>query len=188
MATSADASTFTVDGAFEAVGEGAVEGAVEGFGRPVLGGSAVALGALTGAVPGRVWALRDEEVAAALGVLGEVVAAARAQLVVVLAEAQRRSLGAGQGWGAVDWARAVAPSLSTRDLLDAHEVATALASAGSRPMAVTTASTSSWMRWRTRPHRPRRTGLRRWGWARRRWCAGSTGPCAAWPTPVCWAR
>ena len=70
MATSADASTFTVDGAFEAVGEGAVEG----FGRPVLGGSAVALGALTGAVPGRVWALRDEEVAAALGVLGEVVA------------------------------------------------------------------------------------------------------------------
>lgn len=123
MATSPDASTLTVDGVFERAGEGAVEG----VGRPVLGGAAVALGALTGAGSGRVWALRDDEVAAAVGVLGEVVAAARAQLVVVLAEAQRRSLGAGQGWGAVDWARAAAPSLSTRDLLDAHEVATAVA-------------------------------------------------------------
>ncbi|WP_156399848.1 hypothetical protein [Phycicoccus sp. Soil748] len=188
MATSPDASTLTVDGVFEGAGEGAVEGTVGGFGRPVLGGAAVALGALTGAGSGRVWALRDDEVAAAIGVLGEVVAAARAQLVVVLAEAQRRSLGAGQGWGAVDWARAAAPSLSTRDLLDAHEVATAMASAGisvdggdhrldELVDAVVDAAS---------PSAQDRAGAV--GWARRRWSAGSTAPCGVWPTRVCWAR
>jgi len=104
------------------------DGAGAGVGRPVLGGAGVALEVLTEAEPGRVWALRDEEVGAALGVLGEVVAAARAQLVVVLAEARRRSLGSGDGWGPVDWARAMAPSLPTRDLLEAAEVAIVLAS------------------------------------------------------------
>ena len=119
MAASADASTLTLGAGVAARGGGVGDG----VGRPVLG-------ALTGAQAGRVWALGDQEVGAAVGVLGEVVAAARAQLVVVLAEAQRRSLGAGQGWGGLDWARAMAPSLSTRDLLDAREVATVMASGG----------------------------------------------------------
>lgn len=69
----------------------------------------------------------DAEVARSLTALSEVVATARAQVVAVLAEAKGRGLGAGQGWGVVDWARAVAPSLPTRDLLDAEVVATAVA-------------------------------------------------------------
>ena len=118
-----------------------------------------------------------------MGLLGEVVAAARTQLVVVLAEAKRRSLGVGQGWGAVDWARSVAPLLPTRDLLDAHEVATAMASAGISADGGDHRLDDLVDAVAERPHRPGRTGLVRWGWARRRWCAGSTGPCAAWPTP-----
>ncbi|GAA2738857.1 hypothetical protein GCM10009867_32120 [Pedococcus aerophilus] len=71
----------------------------------------------------RVALLDDAGVADALRVLADVRAAVSAQLVVVLAEAKRRSLGAGQGCGPVDWARAVAPSLPTRDLLEADVVA-----------------------------------------------------------------
>ncbi|WP_157598525.1 HNH endonuclease signature motif containing protein [Phycicoccus sp. Root101] len=101
-------------------------GARKGAARPVLGGARVALEAMTDGAADRLWALSDAEVGDALGVLAEVHAAVAAQLVAVLAEAKGRSLGSGQGWGAVDWARAMAPSLPTKDLLDAHVVATAV--------------------------------------------------------------
>ncbi len=82
---------------------------------------------LCGGEPERLWALGDGEVAAALTALGEVVSGAKALLVSVLAEAKRRSLGSGQGWGPVDWAHAMAPLLATRDLLDADVVASVVA-------------------------------------------------------------
>ncbi|WP_162246831.1 HNH endonuclease signature motif containing protein [Phycicoccus sp. Root101] len=75
----------------------------------------------------RLWALGDGEVGAAVGVLSEVVAAARAQLVLVLAEAKGRGLGVERGLGAADWVRSVAPLLPTRDLLDAEVVASVVA-------------------------------------------------------------
>lgn len=95
--------------------------------RPVLDPAGVALEALGRSGTDRLWVLGDEEVAAALRVLSEVVAGARAQFVSVLAEAKSRGLGAGQGWGAVDWVRAVAPSTPTRDVLDADVVASVVA-------------------------------------------------------------
>ncbi len=81
--------------------------------------------------PERLWALGDGEVAAALTALGEVVSGAKALLVSVLAEAKRRSLGSGQGWGPVDWAHAIAPLLATRDLLEADVVAGVVAAGSS---------------------------------------------------------
>ncbi|GAA2732356.1 hypothetical protein GCM10009867_08060 [Pedococcus aerophilus] len=102
--------------------------------RSVLGSAQAALRELTEELSrpdaAGLWELQDGEVAQALGVLAEVVAAARAQVAAVLAEAKGRSLGAGQGWGPVDWARAVAPALTARELLDANVVATAVASLG----------------------------------------------------------
>ncbi|GAA2737207.1 hypothetical protein GCM10009867_23500 [Pedococcus aerophilus] len=98
-----------------------------GFGRPVVTSASVARQVLAHAAVDRLWTLEDEDVAEALGVLGEVVAAARAQFVAVLAEAKERGLGTGQGWGQVDWVRAVAPSLTTRDVLDSEVVAQVLA-------------------------------------------------------------
>ncbi len=92
-------------------------------GRPVLGGASAATDALAGAGSERVWALTDGEVAEAVRALGALAVAVDAHLVTVLAEAKRRSLGAGAGWGPVDWARAMAPGLSTRDLADLDIVA-----------------------------------------------------------------
>ncbi|GAA2736978.1 hypothetical protein GCM10009867_22680 [Pedococcus aerophilus] len=97
-----------------------------GSGPGVLASAQDALHAVTGADPTRLWVLTDPQVAQALGVLAELGAAVRAQVAVVLAEAKGRGLGSGQGWGPVDWARAQAPSLPTRDLLDADAVAVAM--------------------------------------------------------------
>ena len=97
----------------------------------MLGAAVVARDVLCGAEPQRLWALGDAEVAAALTALSEVVSSAKAQLVAVLAEAKRRSLGSGQGWGPVDWAHAMTPLLATRDLLEADEVAAVVAAGSS---------------------------------------------------------
>ena len=97
----------------------------------MLGAAVVARDVLCGAEPQRLWALGDGEVAAALTALSEVVSSAKAQLVSVLAEAKRRSLGSGQGWGPVDWAHAMAPLLATRDLLEADVVAAVVAAGSS---------------------------------------------------------
>jgi hypothetical protein len=75
-----------------------------------------------------VWALTDAEVAAAMRTLGTLSVSVDAHLVAVLAEAKRRSLGGGDGWGPVDWARAMAPLLPTRELRDLDAVATEMAS------------------------------------------------------------
>ncbi|MGO4341457.1 DUF222 domain-containing protein [Pedococcus sp. 2YAF34] len=111
-----------------AISPGAVTLTASGLGRPVVGSATLARGVLHQGTPERLWALRDEEVAQALTVLGDVAATVRAQMVLVLAEAKRRSLGSGDGWGPVDWARAMAPLLPMRDLLEADEVAGAVAS------------------------------------------------------------
>ena len=92
-------------------------------GRPVLGSVVVAGEALAGAAPERVWALSDTEVTEAMSVLGQLSASVDAHLVAVPAEAKRRELGSGQGLGPVDWARAQAPGLATRRLLDLDTVA-----------------------------------------------------------------
>ncbi len=97
-------------------------------GRPVLDGVATAVRALAECEPGRVWALSDAEVAAAMSALGALSVSVDAHLVGVLAEAKRRSLGSGDGWGPVDWAHAMAPLLPTRELRDLDAVATEMAS------------------------------------------------------------
>jgi hypothetical protein len=96
-------------------------------GRPVLGGASAAAEALAGCEPSRVWALSDAEVAAAMRTLGALSVSVDAHLVAVLAEAKRRSLGSGEGWGPVDWAAAMAPLLPVRDLRDLDAVATEMA-------------------------------------------------------------
>ncbi|MDU0314714.1 DUF222 domain-containing protein [Phycicoccus sp. M110.8] len=95
-------------------------------GRPVLGGVRAGVAALGGSVPERIWALTDDEVAQSLSGLADLATATSALLVAVLAEAGQRSLGSGEGWGTVDWAKAQAPMLPVRMLLDAHEVARAM--------------------------------------------------------------
>lgn len=92
-------------------------------GRPVLGAVRAALGELTGAEPGRLWALGEGEVAEAMQLLGRLSGVVDALLVGVAAEAKRRSLGAGDGWGPRDWARSMAPMLPARTLADVDAVA-----------------------------------------------------------------
>jgi hypothetical protein len=89
----------------------------------VLGGVRAGLAAVRGSTPERIWALTDDEVAESLRTLADLVTASSALLVAVLTEGRQRSLGAGDGWGPVDWARAQAPMLPTRLLLDAQAVA-----------------------------------------------------------------
>lgn len=91
--------------------------------RPVLAATAAALDAMTSSSPERLWALGEGEVTAALQLLGRLSACVDAHLVSVLAEAKRRSLDKGEGWGPVDWARAVAPELPPRTVLAANAVA-----------------------------------------------------------------
>jgi hypothetical protein len=55
--------------------------------------------------------------------LGRLSASVEAHLVTVMAEGRRRGLGGGGGWGPVDWARAQAPELSSRQVLDLDAVA-----------------------------------------------------------------
>ena len=91
--------------------------------RPVLAAVSAAREALANSSPERIWALSDEEVSACVAALGQLSTSVDAHLVAVLAEAKRRSLGSGDGWGPVDWAQAKAPGLSTRKLLDIDTVA-----------------------------------------------------------------
>ncbi|MDU0315224.1 DUF222 domain-containing protein [Phycicoccus sp. M110.8] len=91
--------------------------------RPVLAATVAALEAMTSSSPERLWALGEGEVTAALQLLGRLSACVDAHLVSVLAEAKRRSLDKGEGWGPVDWARAVAPELPQRTVLAANTVA-----------------------------------------------------------------
>jgi hypothetical protein len=95
--------------------------------RPVLGAVTAALEALAGSTPQRLWALGDGEVTEAFTLLGRLRASVDAHLVAVLAEAKERGLGTGDGWGSVDWARALAPHLPTRTLTDLDTLATAVA-------------------------------------------------------------
>ena len=97
--------------------------------RPVLGAVDTALDTLAGAQPERLWALSDAEVTQAFALLGRLRGSVDAHLVEVLAEAKRRGLGSGDGWGPVDWTRAQAPQLPTRTLTDLDTVATAAADA-----------------------------------------------------------
>lgn len=96
-------------------------GAVEG--RPVLGAVHAAQEALLGSGAERVWALSDGEVAEAMQALGRLSGSVEAHLVAVMAEGRRRGLGSGGGWGPVDWARAQAPQLASRQVLDLDAVA-----------------------------------------------------------------
>ena len=91
--------------------------------RPVLAAALVARDVLASSSPERVWALSDEEVSDCVTVLGQLATSVDANLLAVLAEATRRSLGTGDGWGPVDWAQAKAPGLSTRKLVDLNTVA-----------------------------------------------------------------
>ena len=91
--------------------------------RPVLTAVARALGSLEKSEPGRTWALADGEVGEALHLVGRLSATVDALLVTLLGEAKQRSLGAGDGWGTLDWARAQAPQLPDRVLSDADAVA-----------------------------------------------------------------
>ena len=86
--------------------------------RPVLGAVTTALDALAGSTPQRLWALGDAEVTEAFSLLARMGASVDAHLVAVLAEAKDRGLGKGDGWGPLDWARAMAPQLPTRTLSD----------------------------------------------------------------------
>lgn len=95
--------------------------------RPVLGAVTTALETLSGSTPQRLWALGDGEVTEAFTLLGQLRASVDAHLVAVLAEAKERGLGTGDGWGPVDWARALAPHLPTRTLTDLDTLATAVA-------------------------------------------------------------
>jgi hypothetical protein len=91
--------------------------------RPVLSAALGVADALAESTPNRVWALSDDEVRLAMTALGVVHTSLAAVTVAVVAEAKRRGLGSGEGWGAVDWARAHAPLLPTRMLLDLDVVA-----------------------------------------------------------------
>ena len=91
--------------------------------RPVPAAVSAACDALACSSPERLWALSDEEVSGCVSALSQLSTSVDAHLVAVLAEAKRRSLGSGDGWGPVDWARAKAPGLSTRKLLDIDTVA-----------------------------------------------------------------
>ncbi|GAB3444463.1 hypothetical protein GCM10027517_24160 [Phycicoccus ginsengisoli] len=95
-------------------------------GRPVLGGVQAGLAAVRGSAPERIWALTDDEVGESMSALADLATATSALLVSVLAEARQRSLGSGEGWDLLDWARAHAPMLPARTLLDAHAVAGAV--------------------------------------------------------------
>ena len=97
-------------------------------GRPVLGGATTAAAALAGSMPERLWGLSDAEVGESMTALGDLAVSVDAHLVAVLAEAKRRSLGSGEGWGPMDWAHAMAPMLPMHDLRDLDTVAGALAS------------------------------------------------------------
>src|SRR4051794_34745770 len=97
--------------------------------RPVLGAATTALDALGDSTPQRLWALGDAEVTEAFTVLARMRASVDAHLVAVLAEAKHRGLGAGDGWGPLDWARAIAPQLPTRTLSDLDTLATAVVAA-----------------------------------------------------------
>lgn len=94
-------------------------------GRPVLGALTAAREVLSDCAPSRVWALSEPEVAESMRVLGELAATVSALTVAVLAESRTRGLGAEDGWGPVDWARACAPLMPLRDLTDAQVVASA---------------------------------------------------------------
>ena len=94
--------------------------------RPVLGAVATALEVLGRSEPGRTWALADGEVGEALHLVGRLSATVDALLVTLLGEAKQRSLGAGDGWGTLDWARAQAQQLPDRALSDADAVAGAM--------------------------------------------------------------
>jgi hypothetical protein len=82
---------------------------------------------MVGSTPERLWALSDAEVTQSFALLGTQRGHVDAHLVDVLAEAKRRGLGSGDGWGPVDWARGQAPQLPTRTLSDLDTVATAAA-------------------------------------------------------------
>ena len=92
-------------------------------GRPVLGAVRIAREALSDCSPSRLWALSEPEVSEAMRVLGELALSVSALRVAVLCEAKSRSLGSGDGWGPVDWARACAPLTPLRELTDAQVVA-----------------------------------------------------------------
>jgi hypothetical protein len=94
--------------------------------RPVLGAVTTALDALADSTPQRLWALGDGEVTEAFTLLARMRASADAHLVAVLAEAKTRGLGSGDGWGPLDWARAMAPQLPTRTLGDLDTLAAAM--------------------------------------------------------------
>src|SRR5690348_17111682 len=94
--------------------------------RPVLHAVARALDELGRSEPGRTWALADGEVGEALTLVARLSASADALMVTLLAEARQRSLGTGDGWGPLDWARAHAPQLPARVLADAETVAGAV--------------------------------------------------------------
>ena len=87
------------------------------------GGGARCPGRVGGRCPARLWALSEPEVTETMCLLGELVSSVSALMVGVLAEARTRSLGAGEGWGPVDWARACAPLVPLRMLTDAEVVA-----------------------------------------------------------------
>jgi hypothetical protein len=91
----------------------------------VLGAVTTALDAIATATPQRLWALGDGEVAEAFTLLARLRTSIDAHLVAVLAEAKDRGLGTADGWGPLDWARAMAPSLPTRTLSDLDTVAAA---------------------------------------------------------------
>jgi hypothetical protein len=97
--------------------------------RPVLGAVASALDGMAASTPQRLWGLGDAEVAEAFTLLGRLRASVDAHLVAVLAEARQRGLGTGDGWGPVDWARALAPHLPTRSLTDLDTLATSVVAA-----------------------------------------------------------
>lgn len=103
--------------------------------RPVLSGARVGLASLSGCQPERVWALSDDELRYAGQVLGQVVTAAQAALVAVLAEARGRGISTSAGWGALDWARSVAPLLGERALRDLDTVAAVAAVGDERGLA-----------------------------------------------------
>lgn len=92
--------------------------AQEPHGRPVLGAAGVAVTVMQQSSVARVWALSDEEVGKALTQLGVLSANVEAHLMAVVAEARRRGLGSGEGWGPMDWSRAMAPQLSSRTHAD----------------------------------------------------------------------
>lgn len=124
MATSPDTTTTAAGGEPAGLaGAGSRHGHAADRGRLVLGGASAALEELAECEPSRLWALSDAEVAEAMRALGALSVSVDAHLVAVLAEAKRRSLGSGEGWGPVDWAQAMAPMLPTRELRDLDAVA-----------------------------------------------------------------